>query len=188
MSSVTYILYSENVDYCILVDCGEWEPLKQALESIGKIVHAVLLTHGHIDHIYGLNRLLNSYSSVTIATNDFGHKELRDSKKNLSYYQGIPVTLDGYHPLVLNDGMILHFQGLIDVEVIATPGHSSSCLSYKMGRNLFTGDAYIPGIKTYTKFPGGNKELALRSIALLSDMEHSGYKIYCGHHHYDGEL
>lgn len=186
MNSVTYVLYSKNVDYCVLIDCGEWDTLKPVLERIGKKVKTVLLTHGHADHIYGINGLLESAPTVTIGTNECGHNELCDPKKNLSFFHGNPVNVERYHPLVLKDGMVLPFQGLTDIEVIATPGHSSSCLSYKMGRNLFTGDAYIPGINTCTKLPGGNKDLALKSITLLSDMEQSGYKIYCGHHHYDG--
>ena len=44
MNSVTYILYREDVDYCVLIDCGEWETLKPVIERIGKSVKAVLLT------------------------------------------------------------------------------------------------------------------------------------------------
>ena len=58
MNSVTYVLYREDVDYCVLIDCGEWETLKPVIERIGKSVKAVLLTHGHSDHIYGLVGLL----------------------------------------------------------------------------------------------------------------------------------
>lgn len=47
LNSVTYVLYSEDVDYCILIDCGEYETLKPVLDRINKKVKAVLLTHGH---------------------------------------------------------------------------------------------------------------------------------------------
>ena len=46
MNSVTYVLYREDVDYCVLIDCGEWETLQPVIERIGKSVKAVLLTHG----------------------------------------------------------------------------------------------------------------------------------------------
>lgn len=44
MNSVIYILYREDVDYCVLIDCGEWETLQPVLERISKSVKAVLLT------------------------------------------------------------------------------------------------------------------------------------------------
>lgn len=47
VNSVTYVLYREDVDYCVLIDCGEWGTRKPVIERIGKKVKAVLLTHGH---------------------------------------------------------------------------------------------------------------------------------------------
>lgn len=184
MNSVTYVLYTENIDYCVLIDCGEYEALQSTLEKIGKKAKAVLLTHGHLDHIYGLKDLLKDEPSLIIGTNDEGHKELGNSRKNLSFYHEMPFTVEGYNPLILSDKQILHFEGLADIEVIATLGHSPSCITYKIGQNLFTGDAYIPGVKIFTSFPRGNKKQSLESIALLSEMEGQGFYIYCGHHSY----
>lgn len=185
INSVTYILYSEDVDYCILIDCGEYEPLKPVLERIGKRVHSVLLTHGHSDHIYGLNDLFQSQPDVEIGTNKEGHVEIQDSRKNLSFYHNCPFSVKGYNPLVLDDKQVLHFPGLADIEVIATPGHDTSCLTYRIGSDLFTGDSYIPGIKIFYKFPRGNREQALASIKLLSTMEKCGYNIHSGHHSFE---
>ena len=85
---------------------------------------------------------------------------------------------------VLTDGQAVSFDGFEDIEVMATPGHDTSCLTYKMGLNLFTGDAYIPGVKVFYKFPRGNKELALSSYEMLANMQKEGFHIYCGHHTY----
>lgn len=182
MNSVTYVLYSEEVDYCILIDCGEYETLKPVLNSIGKQVYTVLLTHGHSDHIYGLNKLLKDNPDIIIGTNSDGHVEIQDARKNLSFYHNSPFTLEHYHPLELKDKQILNFEGLARIEVMATPGHDTSCLTYKIDNNLFTGDAYIPGVKVITTFPRGNKELAKKTATLLSEMERHGYKVYSGHH------
>ena len=196
MNSVTYVLYREDVDYCVLIDCGEWETLKPVIERIGKSVKAVLLTHGHSDHIYGLVGLLQMYPEAEVYTTEYGHLELQSDRKNLSFYHGYPFIVMGYHQKTLIGGEVLHFEDLTDVEVIATPGHSPSCLSYKISSSmasefhafkgvLFTGDAYIPGINVFTKFPKANKQLAEESRTLLSQMESEGYIIYCGHHDYE---
>jgi len=196
MSSVTYVLYSENASYCILVDCGEWEPLKSIIEGIGKTVKTVLLTHGHFDHIYGLVNLLRHYADVEVFTTEYGHLELHSERKNLSVYFEQPFTVEEYRQRTLQGGECLHFDGLCDVDVIATPGHSPSCLSYRISNPdvsefqgskgcIFTGDAYIPGQIVFSKFPNSNKILAEQSLSHLSQMERDGYDIHCGHHSID---
>lgn len=196
MNSVTYVLYREDVDYCVLVDCGEWETLKPVLERIGKRVKVVLFTHGHYDNIHGLIGLLQMYPDAEVYTTEYGHLEVQSDRKNLSFFLGCPFSVMGYHQKTLIGGEVLHFEGLMDVDVIATHGHSPSCLSYKITISmvsafhgskgvLFTGDAYILGINVFTKFPKANKQLAEESRTLLSQMESEGYRIYCGHHDYE---
>ena len=81
-----------------------------------------------------------------IYTNSYGHEELADSKQNLSYYHESSFIIEGYSPIYINGGDILHFDGIGNIEVISCPGHDPSCLSYKVENNVFTGDAYIPGV------------------------------------------
>lgn len=184
MNSVTYILYSEDVDYCVLIDCGEWETLRPVLNRIDKRVDSVLLTHGHSDHIYGLLGLLDFQPDVKIYTNEEGHKEIKDSRLNLSFYHGNPFIIYGYQPIEIKDKQIVRFRGIGELEVMATPGHDTSCLTYRVNKHLFTGDAYIPGLKTFTKFPRSNKEQSIASISILSELEKKGFIIHCGHHSY----
>lgn len=182
MNSMTYVLYSEGVDYCVLIDCGEYETLEPVLTSIGKRVVAVLLTHGHSDHIYGLPKLIEVHPDVEICTLECGHEIIKDSRKNMSLYHGTAFTVDCYRERILRDGETIHYDGLADIDVIATPGHNESCLTYKIGMYLFTGDAYIPGVNVFSKFPGGNKQQAEASQEQLMKMEKEGCKVYCGHH------
>ena len=188
MNSITYILYAEGVDYCYLIDCGYGTQLFPSLESLGKRVRAVFLTHAHYDHIYGLNLLKERFPGVKVYTTIEGRDALFDTKKNFSkYHPEIEPFIFQYKDGVeiLSDGGLIHLFEEDYMEVLFTPGHDVSCVSYVVEDNLFTGDSYIPGLKTVCTFPRSDKELALRSTLLLKDMEKQGYIVLCGHHSYN---
>lgn len=69
----------------------------------------------------------------------------------------------------------------LTIEVLFTPGHEPSCLSFIIDKNIFTGDAYILGVKTVVTFPRSNKQLAIESENKLKLMEQERYNIFPGH-------
>lgn len=187
MNSVTYVLYREDVDYSVLIDCGNSKRLYLELERLGKYVKAVFLTHAHYDHIYGLNELLVRFPEVKIFTNIEGKKALYDTKLNFSKYHSEiqPFVYSGQGNVeLLEDDMVLELLSGEPLRVIFTPGHDVSCISYVIGKNVFTGDSYLPGIKTVMNFPRSNRALALKNTAMLKELEQQGYTILCGHHSY----
>lgn len=187
MNSITYILYTESLDYCYLIDCGYGSQLLHTLESIGKRVEAVFLTHAHYDHIYGLNHLLEQFPSTKVYTNEEGQAALFDTKLNFSkYHPEIKPFVFQYRDnvRVLTDGISIPILNANNLRVLFTPGHDASCISYVVGKYLFSGDSYIPGLKTISSFPKSNRQLAIKFTALLKDLEAQGYRVFCGHHSY----
>ena len=71
------------------------------------------------------------------------------------------------------------FEGVF-ADVYYTPGHDESCLCYEIGEDMFTGDAYIPGVKTVTTFPHSSKKKALESDLRISSLVR-GMKVWPGH-------
>lgn len=67
------------------------------------------------------------------------------------------------------------------VDVLFTPGHEPSCLSYRVNNMLFTGDAYIPEVKTVVTFPRSNKQQAAESLVRIQEIEGLGLDIKPGH-------
>ena len=162
-----------------LVDCGDTD---RALQLSGnKPVAGVLLTHGHFDHIYGLNRLLNYYPDVPIYCNASCQAALVDDKVNMSRYHEQSFVLeqpDNIH--LIDEGDVIPLSDDDAAQVFATPGHHPSCLSFLIGKHLFTGDAYIPETKVVTILPGGDKQQAVRSVQRILQLAHQRI-IYPGH-------
>lgn len=167
-NSVSYRLGS------VLIDTGdEWDGFKD--------VNVVLLTHAHFDHIYGLNELLKISPAARVYTNIYGRDMLLDAKKNMSFYHETPFVLENDESIVLvEDGEEIQLGNGQVANAVFTPGHNPSCITWIIEDCLFTGDAYIPGIKTVTNLPGGNKNDAEQSIKLIKDIS-KGKNIYPGH-------
>ena len=61
-----------------------------------------------------------------------------------------------------------------------TPGHHPSCLTFMVEYNLFTGDAFIPGVKVVTNLPKGDNKLAQESMERILKLS-EGKRIRPGH-------
>ena len=149
-----------------MVDCGDVEPVVRLLR--GRVVRGVLLTHGHFDHIYGLNELCKLFPDAIVYTNAAGRDALLDAKLNLSKYHETPFVFNRPQNIRLSDeGERITLSESMTAEVLATPGHNPSCLTYMVGSDLFTCDAYIPGSKVVTNLPGSDKHAAASSLTRL---------------------
>ena len=117
----------------------------------GKL-NGVLLTHAHFDHIYGLNTLTSLFPGVPIYTNQSGLESLK--------------YIDLFDE--------------IRVKAVFTPGHSNDSITWVVDDMLFTGDSYIPGVKTVTNLPHSDKILASQSEIIIKQLAENR-TIYPGH-------
>lgn len=166
-SSRTYVLSNDEGNGFWLVDCGDMAPLMTRLSSMGDgsfEVKGVLLTHAHYDHIYGLPSLLQRFPACQIFTNAAGVEALASPKINMSRYHEDPIAIAGDNVRVVREGDWIPLAPGVEAQVFETPGHNPSCLTFLVGKRIFTGDAFIPGEKVVTTLPGGNKELAADSL------------------------
>lgn len=131
-------------------------------------VTMVLLTHVHFDHIYGLNNVINSNPEAKVFTNESGANALINPKLNLSKYHDYPFVFSYPNNIVLaKDRIPVSHNGKSNILPFFTPGHNASCITWLYDNLLFTGDSYIPGIKTVTNLPGGDKYQAENSENLI---------------------
>lgn len=182
-TSKTYVLTQEESSSVWLIDCGDVPPIVDMLSSLGGSsfeIKGVLLTHVHYDHIYGLPRLTEMFPSVRVYTNEYGKKALTDIRLNYSKYHNDPIVYESENVMTCDNGSVIELFDGVQAKVHHTPGHSPSCLTYEVGDYLFTGDAYILGVKVVTTFKGGDKVKAAESVERILRLAEG--KVICAGH------
>ena len=178
LNSNSFILWEEQCVDCWLVDVGDIEPILEAIEE--RKVRGVFLTHTHFDHIYGINKLVKHFPECVVYTSEHGKEGLFSSKLNFSRYHDDPLIIKCENVKVLSERDRIELFDSITLDVFETPGHNRSCLTFKVDNSIFTGDAYIPGIKVVTTLPNANKMDAEASKERIAAMA-QGLDLYPGH-------
>ena len=168
-----YLLVNHKTGELLVVDPGDQAQLiEKQIEKTGAKPVAILLTHGHFDHIGGCEELkaaADAYAGdhgenpVKIYAGEAEKKFLLDTKSNLSKDMGRPVTVTA--DVYLKDGEELDLDG-IRIKVLATPGHTAGGVSYYFpeGGFLICGDTLFQESVGRTDFPTGSMSTLVRSV------------------------
>ena len=178
MDAAVYSVSDGFQESFFLIDIGDYDAVQRLLPH-GANVRGVFITHGHHDHIMGLNLLIDEFPDCTVFASEECAQMLVSAKANLSAYVGMPFVYKGAVN-VLHDGDRIQLFDGVTLTAISTPGHHPSCMSFLVGNYIFTGDAFIPGVKVVTNLPGGNKISAKESVAKIKSL--SSGKIVCPGH------
>lgn len=163
------------------MDIGDIDPVLSYLKEHQLIVSGVFITHGHFDHIYGLKSLIEHYADCKVYVTEYGKEALASDKLNMSRYHETPFVYEGDNIVVVHEGEEKElFKGESPMCFYEIPGHNPGCLTMVLGGLIFTGDAYIPGIKANTQIPHADKALAKHSLERILKLA-EGKKIFPGH-------
>lgn len=180
-TSNSYILFLDESDYVFIIDPGDSKPLIDWLKNNSKSLQGVLITHAHFDHIYGMNDILDLFPNIEIYASTYAKAGMLSSKLNSSYYTENPFVIECENIIIVDENDTIFLWKDVVANVICTPGHNNDCLSFVIEKNLFTGDALIPGIKVHTKSKNSDKKLAEDSIKRIIEQYDVDIMIWPGH-------
>ena len=151
-----------------------------------KIV-AVLLTHGHFDHIHALEDICKEFPDVRVYISSEEKEFLSNPELNLSNEeelreQGVRLlTFVPKNLIIINDNDMINEAGF-NVKVIATPFHTrgSVCYYVESEKALFSGDTLFFTTIGRSDLPTGSSRTIESSLAKLKALP-DGIKVYPGH-------
>lgn len=131
-----YLLYDEVCS--VLIDPGDdYRKISGKIRGTGRPLAAILLTHGHFDHIGAVARL-KAETGAKVYIHEADASMITDPQKSLAFMTG--AVPEAFEPDVfVNDGDVLTFGGM-SLKVMHTPGHSAGSVCYSTGAVIFDGD------------------------------------------------
>jgi glyoxylase-like metal-dependent hydrolase (beta-lactamase superfamily II) len=161
----------------IVVDPGGGAAeLRLELARMGASVAAILITHGHWDHLGGVADLAEGTGAPVYMAEDE-----RALLENLPDLVPEGVIARAYTADVFLQGdETLELAG-IQFKALLVPGHSPAHLAYHADGCLFSGDVLFAGSVGRTDLPGGDWETLVESIRLLAERFPPETTVYSGH-------
>jgi glyoxylase-like metal-dependent hydrolase (beta-lactamase superfamily II) len=179
----SYIARSdETATGCLIIDTGlDVQALPAFLERHKLTPAAVILTHGHADHIAGVSVLRQRYPSLEVYIHKLDAELLTDSVANLSFMAGGSFTAEKADCIV-DEGDIIEKLG-IRLRIIHTPGHTPGgiCLYSEQHGVVFVGDTLFADSVGRTDFPGGNMRQLIEGIKTKLLILPDDTVVYPGH-------
>lgn len=161
-----YVVWAEGSTTCAVIDPGdEAERILRTIEGRGLTVEAILLTHGHFDHV-------GAVKDICKATGCKVYMNIKELALPENLTAGPLQYTDHYAGTVTAGGLTF--------TVLETPGHSEGSVCLVCGNVIFSGDTLFAGTCGRTDLPTGSWNTILTSLKTLACLP-GDYTVYPGH-------
>lgn len=176
----TYYVYDDETKRGLIVDPADSpDTIIARVDSLSMIPEAILITHGHFDHVLAMNKVREHYG-INVYAGLTEKQVLHDMAMNLTSSFGMGQIFDA--DIYLKDGEEFETAGY-HIKAIEVPGHTIGGMCYYFDKQgvLFSGDTLFCESVGRSDFPGGSASALCRGIKdkLFILPEHT--KVYPGH-------
>jgi len=161
----------------VVVDPGADAPrILEELAALESTCAAILITHGHWDHLGGVAELAQATGAPVYMADDE-----RLLLEDVNSFTPPGVELQPYSPdVALKGDEVLELAGM-SFETLRVPGHSPAHLAYYTEGAVFSGDLLFAGSVGRTDLPGADWDTLVESIRTLADRYPRDTIVYSGH-------
>lgn len=180
VSTNTWFLKNKETGALLIIDPAD-QPLliQQKVTAMEGKPEAILLTHGHFDHMMAADAVHSMYNIPVLAL-EVEKELLANPGYNLSGSWAAPCTLQADR--WLKDGEILNLAGF-SIQVLHTPGHTAGSSCYYLADEgiLFSGDTLFAGSVGRTDFPTSSTRQMMSSVHMLLEQLPEDTRVCSGH-------
>ena len=161
-----YIVWQETRQDCVLIDPGYMpEKILETAQKLGKTISAILLTHGHFDHVGGVEKIAEETGCPV-----YIHQEERKLPEGMTGGK-LMVTGTYKESVSVSD---------LTFRVLHTPGHTPGSVCLICEDVIFSGDTLFAGTCGRTDFPGSDPKEMMYSLEKLAQLP-GDYHVLPGH-------
>lgn len=177
----TYLVIDENTKKGFIVDPGGYDDkLADKIKNENTDIEYIILTHGHADHIGGVNEYVREFSNIKVVADKDEEAMLADPNFNMSTSFGKPCSVKA--DITVKDGDELK-AGDLTLKFLHTPGHSPGgmCIYLPYENVVFSGDTLFCQSIGRTDFPGCSFDQLADSIRTRLFVLPDETDVYPGH-------
>ena len=171
-----YLVAGESSPTCVVIDPGyRPEDVLQAARNWGRSIEAILLTHGHFDHVGGVEAIVKETDCrLWMAEGDY--TPVKNPENDFFY----PIHDCDFTEVQFCEDQEQITAGGLTFTVYATPGHTHGSVCYRCEDALFSGDTLFAGSCGRTDLPGGSTAQIRASLKRLAALPED-LRVFPGH-------